>query len=323
MEDENGIKCLDFESDAFSEEQIWNQMLPAGELPLPLQGSQQSDSLEMDWVLRDIGEDNFDILDLGYELYDTSEVELAVEQTPSKEELSMDLNEYLQPYSPEQFDANAQLSPTITMCSTFWASTPPDDLSSDIQGSVVHIPDTSADDNNNAINPLYVTDVSQLMAYVLGSDYVPSESTPAPVSEPTPAPLDEPIPTPMIPAEVTSSCQDDEDSEDYWRGDDASDEFTEEYLFSVSTKDLNHRLQQLGLPEDKRKVIKRKRRTVKNRGYARSCRQKRVGRHEEQDEEVERLRAALQEEKGKSAQLMRELQQWRARCNSLLSLREG
>jgi len=50
-------------------------------------------------------------------------------------------------------------------------------------------------------------------------------------------------------------------------------------LISLSVRDLNRRLH--SLPEDVRKSLKRRRRTLKNRGYARNCRSKRMRHHSE------------------------------------------
>ena len=62
-------------------------------------------------------------------------------------------------------------------------------------------------------------------------------------------------------------------------GDDKSldgDEFdmSEEHLLKFSVRDLNKILH--GLPKNKQKILKQKRRTLKNRGYAQNCRSKRM-----------------------------------------------
>ena len=73
----------------------------------------------------------------------------------------------------------------------------------------------------------------------------------------------------------------------------------DEALLELSVKDLNRRLQ--GLPKAKVAAIKQKRRTLKNRGYAQNCRQKKqVQRHclegslTKFEEEIASLKSALE-----------------------------
>ena len=49
---------------------------------------------------------------------------------------------------------------------------------------------------------------------------------------------------------------------------------SEEHLLKFSVRDLNKILH--GLPKNKQKILKQKRRTLKNRGYAQNCRSKRM-----------------------------------------------
>jgi len=86
------------------------------------------------------------------------------------------------------------------------------------------------------------------------------------------------------------------------------DLFTDEYLRTVSTKSFNRRIQEIGLPAAETKRLKAKRRTLKNRGYAQSCRQKRVGQHQQIDAENSRLRQLLAEERARHREDLAKLQ---------------
>jgi len=71
--------------------------------------------------------------------------------------------------------------------------------------------------------------------------------------------------------------------------------FTDEYLTTVSTKEFNRRLHSMGLSAVETRKLKQKRRTLKNRGYAQNCRQKRVGTHQEMRQEIARLRQQVKD----------------------------
>jgi len=59
-------------------------------------------------------------------------------------------------------------------------------------------------------------------------------------------------------------------------------------LIDIETKDLNKRLKKANISKDRQKAIKAERRTLKNRGYASSCRIKR-------EKEVERLESQIED----------------------------
>lgn len=64
-------------------------------------------------------------------------------------------------------------------------------------------------------------------------------------------------------------------------------------LLTLSTRELNRRLRQL--PEDEQRQLKNRRRTLKNRGYAQTCRTRRVGQRNELEAENERLAAEVRQ----------------------------
>jgi len=67
---------------------------------------------------------------------------------------------------------------------------------------------------------------------------------------------------------------------------------SDEQLVTISTKDFNKLLKTSGLSKDDCKRLKAKRRTLKNRGYAASCRYKR----EEQEEGLNGVKSHLDED---------------------------
>jgi hypothetical protein len=71
--------------------------------------------------------------------------------------------------------------------------------------------------------------------------------------------------------------------------------FADDYLVNIGTKEFNKCIQQLHLHPDEVKMWKRKRRTLKNRGYAQSSRHKRIGYSQELDVQVSSLRRKLAE----------------------------
>jgi hypothetical protein len=268
----------------------WNQ--------IPLLDNINPASQGMESILAD-----FDLLP--EELNNEAENELGPLAT---DEQLLDMLEYI-PYT--QVDDNTQfsLAATIISCSPLDHS-PDAQLATcsplatplydpGLQGSVLHIPDSPADANNNSLQ----YDVTALMPAAVDAENLQIQYTNL-----------------MMPDVSSSDVTGEGDST--W-GDDLNDditaEFTEEYLFTVSTKELNRRIQQRGLSEDIKRDLKRRRRTIKNRGYARSCRQKRVGRHEE----VLRLWREVKEKEQEKERLKFELQFMHAKCDALLAQREG
>merc|ERR1712029_149481 len=61
-------------------------------------------------------------------------------------------------------------------------------------------------------------------------------------------------------------------------------------LIDIETKDLNKRLKKANISKERQKAIKAERRTLKNRGYASSCRIKREKEVERLEKQIEQLR---------------------------------
>lgn len=76
---------------------------------------------------------------------------------------------------------------------------------------------------------------------------------------------------------------------------DYSELFTDEDLMKLSIRDLNRRLKKL--PKAEAQKIRRRRRSLKNRGYATSCRLRRTALKESLEIQNQRLKAQLREAK--------------------------
>lgn len=78
---------------------------------------------------------------------------------------------------------------------------------------------------------------------------------------------------------------------------DSSELINDDELMKLSIRDLNQRLKKL--PKAEAHKIRKRRRSLKNRGYATSCRQRRTALKESLEEQNQRLKAELREAKGK------------------------
>ena len=76
---------------------------------------------------------------------------------------------------------------------------------------------------------------------------------------------------------------------------DYSKHFTDDELMKLSIRDLNRRLKKL--PKAEAHKIRKRRRSLKNRGYATSCRQRRTAFKESLEIQNQRLKAQLREAK--------------------------
>ena len=79
----------------------------------------------------------------------------------------------------------------------------------------------------------------------------------------------------------------------------------DDLLVALTVRDLNARLK--GTPKDRQLVVKQRRRTLKNRGYARNCRNKRVVQRDELEFTNHKLQNDLSHEKMRSLNLLNEV----------------
>ncbi|XP_023340129.1 transcription factor MafK [Eurytemora carolleeae] len=76
--------------------------------------------------------------------------------------------------------------------------------------------------------------------------------------------------------------------------------FSDEELITITTKNLNERLKKNNVPKKTANALKEKRRTLKNRGYAASCRVKKELKEEEVTALIAREEASFLEQKNRN-----------------------
>ena len=83
---------------------------------------------------------------------------------------------------------------------------------------------------------------------------------------------------------------------------------SDDALISLSVRELNRMLK--GLPPNDVKVLKQRRRTLKNRGYAANCREKRLTQKEELEMEREALRREITHLRTANDDMQRQVGHW-------------
>lgn len=92
-------------------------------------------------------------------------------------------------------------------------------------------------------------------------------------------------------------------------------QLTEEQLVSISARELNRLCRDL--PEDVTKQLKKRRRTLKNRGYAYNSRVRRVSQKNELEKERDELRKTISLLQDRLKSVEREATDWKRRCQAL------
>ena len=92
-------------------------------------------------------------------------------------------------------------------------------------------------------------------------------------------------------------------------------QLTEEQLVSLSARDLNRLCRDL--PEDVTKQLKKRRRTLKNRGYAYNSRVRRVSQKNQLEKERDELRKTITQLQDRLKTMEREATEWKRRCQAL------
>lgn len=91
---------------------------------------------------------------------------------------------------------------------------------------------------------------------------------------------------------------------------------SDDELVLSSVRDLNRKLR--GLPKDRVQSLKQRRRTLKNRGYAANCREKRVSQKELLEIEQIRLKQEVKKLASENASQRATLEQMKSKYNALL-----
>lgn len=94
-------------------------------------------------------------------------------------------------------------------------------------------------------------------------------------------------------------------------------DISDDELVSISVRDLNRTLKMRGLTRDEIVRMKQRRRTLKNRGYAASCRIKRIEQKDELEHEKSQEWTDLQQVEDENTRLRGETEAWLHKYESL------
>lgn len=94
-------------------------------------------------------------------------------------------------------------------------------------------------------------------------------------------------------------------------------DISDDELVSISVRDLNRQLKLRGLSRDEIVRMKQRRRTLKNRGYAASCRIKRIEQKDELESEKTQEYRDMENMQDDNNRMREEVESWHAKYQSL------